>query len=269
MKAVKERLQQEYREECFKQMMPYAYEQVFEPLPEMIECSYTGRVMIFPDESSNILNFEGINEDYVIFADRDGVCEPDMVQRLLAFGGGADIIYADEDFTTDVTADLGDINVRIRTLRTPWRKPDYSPDTIVSFPYIETFFAIKTGFARLVPAIRRSPEIGDRIRCRDFLLRALERCSSVSHVPQILFHRDLNKLIPGVADVSDEDIYDALYDNYSRPGYVLCREAVEKRRGICVIPDAGKKEYVVSIIIPSKDQPRVLKECIRNIRINA
>ncbi len=270
MKGKKERLQQEYKEECFKQTMPYAYELVYGDVPEVTEKRFTGRVILFPDDRSNILNFEGINEDYVIFVSAEGVCEPDMVDRLLAFGGGADIIYPDEDFTTDVNADLSDINVRVRTLRTPWRKPEYSPDTIVSFPYIETVFAIKTAFARYVPAIRQSPEIGDNVRCRDFLLRALERARSVSHVPQILFHRDLEKLIPDAADVSDGEIFETLYRSYERPGYILCREAAEKRRGINVIPQPGKKkEYVVSIIIPSKDQPRVLKECIRNIRINA
>ncbi len=269
MKGLKESLYREYKKECFKQTMPYAYELVYSDVPEPEQTNLTGRVILFPDDNANILNFEGINEDYVVFVSREGVCEPDMVKRLLSFGKNADIIYCDEDITTDVTADLSDINVRIRTLRTPWRKPEYSPDTIVSFPYIETCFAIKTKFARYVPAIRRSPEIGDNVRCRDFLLRALERAQSVAHVPQILFHRDLGSLIPQAEDVSDNRIYEALYERYTRPGYILCREAAEKRRGINVIPDPGKNEYTVSIIIPSKDQPRVLKECIRNIRINA
>ena len=270
MKALKEKAYQEYREECFKQTRPYAYELAYVDTPEDAGESYSGRVIMFPDDTGNVLNFEGINEDYVVFVSRDGVYEPDMVKRLLSAGNGADIVYPDEDFTTDASADLSDINVRIRTLRTPWRKPDYSPDTIVSFPYIETCFAIKTKFARFVPAIRRSPEIGDNVRCRDFLLRALERAGSVVHVPQVLYHRDLEKLLPGRYDASDTEIFEALYELYQKPGYILCREAAEKRRGINVIPELRKKqEFIVSIIIPSKDQPKVLKECIRNIRINA
>ncbi len=262
-----------YRKECFKQTMPYAYEMAYiddiQQPEEDNSSQFSGRIILFPDSERNILNFEGINEDYVIFVDREGVYEPDLVKRLLSAGKGADIIYPDEDFTSDVSADLTDINTRIRTCRTPWRKPDYSPDTIVSFPYIETCFAIKSRFARFVPAIRRSPEIGDRVRCRDFLLRALERASSVVHVPQILFHRDLASLTADTARITDNEIFAALYDRYTHPGYILCREAAEKRRGINVIPDVGKKPCLVSIIIPSKDQPRVLKECIRNIRINA
>jgi len=274
MKVSREEALLAYKEECFKQTMPYAYELAY--IDDGIrqteadhDVSPSGRIILFPDDEHNVLNFEGINEDYVVFVNRDGACEPDFVKRLLANGRGADIVYPDEDFATDISADLSDINVRIRTLRTPWRKPDYSPDTIVSFPYIETCFAIKSRFARCVPAIKRSPEIGDNVRCRDFLLRAMEMASSVVHVPQILYHRDLSKLVDDPVNATDQEIYAALYDRYSRPGYILCREAAEKRRGINIIPDPGKKQYLVSIIIPSKDQPRVLKECIRNIRIHA
>ncbi len=276
MSALKDSLLLEYKEECFKQTMPYGYELAYiDEVPDgnaegVIAPAASGHIIYFPDDNNNILNFEGINEDYVIFVSGEGVCEPDMIQRLLSNGGGADIIYPDEDFITDIEADLTDVNERIRYLRTPWRKPDHSPDTIVAFPYIETCFAIKTKFARFVPAIQRSPEIGDNVRCRDFLLRALERTRSVVHVREILFHRDLKALLGRVEDVGDEEIYAALYERYNRPGYILCREAAEKRRGINIIPELKKGETcLVSIIIPSKDQPRILKECIRNIRINA
>ena len=272
---MKEDLLLAYKEECFKQTMPYGYEMAYRAdrfdslVPDNKGKSFSGRIVLFPDDKENILNFAGINEDYVVFVSRDGIYEPDLVQRLLSMGGGVDIVYPDEDFTTDVTAPLDDINARIKTLRTPWRKPEYSPDTIVSFPYIETCFAIKTAFARFVPAMKITPEIGDNVRCRDFLLRALEMAASVAHVPLILYHRDLTAMFHNAADVSDHEIFAALYDRYSRPGYVLCREAAEKRRGINSYPDSAKDTPLVSVIIPSKDQPDTLKQCIRNIRINA
>ncbi|MCR5302880.1 MAG: glycosyltransferase [Lachnospiraceae bacterium] len=264
-----------YKEECFKQTMPYGYEMTFmadrfyAPATGEDAPIYSGRIILFPDDRENVLNFEGINEDYVVFVSRNGVYEPDLVKRLLAMGGGADIIYPDEDFTEDMSADLSDINERVRALRTPWRKPEYSPDTIVSFPYIETCFAIRTAFARYVPAMKVSPEIGDSVRCRDFLLRSLEMASSVSHVPLILYHRDLRSLTGDRDPVSDYEIFAALYERYMRPGYLLCREAAEKRRGINTYPESRKDSPLVSIIIPSKDQPDTLKQCIRNIRINA
>ncbi len=274
MSALKDNLLLEYKEECFKQTMPYGYEMAYgsdderEPLKEAPSAP-SGHIILFPDDAVNVLNFEGINEDYVVFVSRDGICEPDLVQRLLSGGRGADIIYPDEDFIIDTQADLSDMNVRIRSLRTPWRKPEYSPDTIVSFPYIETCFAIKTAFARYVPAIKRSPEIGDNVRCRDFLLRALEQASSVVHVAQILYHRDLRLMFSDPVGVFDEEIFEALYRRYTGPGYILCREATEKRRAINTVPAPAKNMPLVSVIIPSKDQPQVLKTCIRNIRLNA
>ncbi|MCR5591831.1 MAG: glycosyltransferase [Lachnospiraceae bacterium] len=278
MSVSKDKCISAYKKELFKQTMPYGYEIVYgTKIPAASAPNASGAIVLFPDDGANVLNFDGITEEYVVFVHRDGVYEPDLIERLIGSADGADIIYCDEDFTEDVNADLSDINVRIRTLRTPWRKPEYSPDTIVSFPYIETCFAIKTSFARSVLAIKQSPEIGDSVRCYDFLLRAMERARSIVHTPQILYHRDLRKLIEKEGEVSDNEIFAALYEKYQRPGYVLCREAAENRRGINVIPEAtvkgrGKdkeKECVVSIIIPSKDQPRVLKECIRNIRLNA
>ncbi len=271
---MKEDLLLAYKEERFKQTEPYGYELAykadrFDTVAEGSENIPSGRIILFPDDRENVLNFEGINEDYVIFVSREGVYEPDLIRRLLAPSKGADIIYPDEDFTVDVSADLTDINDRVRVLRTPWRKPEYSPDTIVSFPYIETCFAIKTAFARYVPAMKVSPEIGDNVRCRDFLLRALEMASSVAHVPLILYHRDLTALVQNSDGATDTEIFAALYERYMRPGYILCREAAEKRRGINTFPEPLKDTPLVSIIIPSKDQPDTLKQCIRNIRIHA
>lgn len=283
MRRWKEEALLEYERECFKQKRPYQYEIAYMESEGGIPdgnppVSALGTVIYFPDDSRNILNFAGISTEYIIFVSRDGIAEDNIVQKMLAGGMGADIIYCDEDFTCNVSVDLNDRDDRVRNLRTPWRKPDYSPDTLLSFPYIETCFAVKTAFARSVPAIKKSPEISDNIRMWDFLLRATERTNSIVHVAQILFHRDLKQLLKenNVSSnrVSDEDIYEYICLKYDRPGYQLCREAAENRRGLRELPEIvydkkRKPQPLVSIIIPSKNQPRLLKECIANIRINA
>lgn len=262
-----------YKEEIFKQTMPYPYEMTY-----LVgdRCEATGdaasaKVIYFPNEEGNVLNFEGINEEYIIFVSREGITEKNFEKILISLGRGADIIYCDEDFTIDVNADISDINVRVSTLRTPYRKPDYSPDTIVSFPYIETCFAIRTTFARTVPALKKTAEISDNIRCCDFLLRALERTTSIAHVPYILYHRDLRSLCPEMdaEKVTDEDIFDALYAKYQKNDYRLLSEAAISRRGYNEYPEFNDEAPLVSIIIPSKDHVEILKECIRNIRKNA
>lgn len=278
MNKWKQEALQEYQKECFKQTRPYQYEIAYmdsqaggDGNSNPPTC-VSGTVIQFPDSQRNVLNFEGINSEYIVFVKKDGVPEKDAVELLLNQGYGADIIYSDEDFIINENADLLDINSKIRNLRTPWRKPDYSPDTLLSFPYVETFFAIKTVFARSVPVLKESAEISDNVRIWDFLLRAFERTGRVAHVEQVLYHRFLSHLFPGrseLGDVRDEEIYSALYEKYSQPEYRICREAAEVRRGTNQIPMAEPGNVLVSIIIPSKDNPELLKECIRNIRINA
>lgn len=266
-----------YKEEIFKQTMPYPYEMTYlEGIDKGVpqgspSADVRARIIYFPDEEGNILNFEGINEEYIIFVSKEGIPEKGFEKVLTSLGQGADVIYCDEDFTLDTDADLSDINVRIEKLRTPYRKPDYSPDTIVSFPYVETCFAIRTVFARNVPALKKTPEIGDNIRSCDFLLRALERTTSIVHVPKILYHRDLRCLMGDVnlSEVTDEDIFDALYERYQKPDFRLLSDAAVSRRGLNELPPIPEDNPLVSIIIPSKDHPDVLKECIRNIRNNA
>lgn len=288
MRRWQEEALQAYKEECFKQTRPYQYEMAYEDNFELQGGKSKGNpptlayatTISFPDDVNNILNFEGINTEYIVFVSTDGVLEKNAIETLIKDGNGADIIYCDEDFTNDTKADIDDINVRIRTLRTPWRKPGYSHDTLLSFPYIETMFAIRTAFARSVPAIKKSPELGDSVRVWDFLLRATERTNKIVRVPKVLFHRDVRTLFDKLIEpvhVSDEDIYAALYERYNKPGYQLCREATNKRRGLTyfeneIVEDAkasADKKPLVSIIIPSKDHPDMLKDCIRNIRINA
>lgn len=266
-----------YKEEIFKQTMPYPYEMTYLDglrygMPvDGKSVAASAKVIYFPNAEGNVLNFEGINEEYIIFVSREGIPEKNFEKTLISLGQGADIIYCDEDFTNDVNADISDINVRVKMLRTPYRKPDYSPDTIVSFPYIETCFAIRTTFARSVPSLKKTAEISDNIRCCDFLLRALERTTSIAHVPYILYHRDLSSLIKtkSCEEVSDEEIYDALYEKYQGPDYRLLSEAAVSRRGYNEYPEFDEETPLVSIIIPSKDHVEVVKECIRNIRKNA
>ena len=276
MSVSKEEAYLNYKQEIFKQTMPYSYEMTYledaqSGLPEgSPSLDVHGKIVYFPDAAVNILNFEGIMQEYIIFVSREGVAENCLERVLLGLGAGADVIYCDEDFTTDSSVDLNDINDKIRKLRTPYRKPEYSPDTIVHFPYVETCFAIRTSFARSVPALAKSAEITDTIRVCDFLLRALERTRNVVHVPYILYHRDLKYLLgtQGAQRATDEDIFGALFSRYEGKGYRLLSEAAIKRRGLNAIPDSCEDRPLLSIIIPSKDNPEVLKECLRSIRLN-
>ena len=66
MSGTKEGCLLEYKEECFKQTMPYGYEMAYLPDSGLVESTHTGHIIRFPDDDANILNFEGINEEYVV-----------------------------------------------------------------------------------------------------------------------------------------------------------------------------------------------------------
>lgn len=284
MRRWKEESQKLYKEEYLKQTKPYQYELLCGHMGKNTATSaskpVSGTVISFPNEQTNILNFEGIGTEYLVFVHKDGLMDEGALERLLGNANGADIVYSDEDFTIDVNADISTPEGRMNNLRTPWRKPDYSHDTLLSFPYIETFFAIRTVFARSVPAIQKSQEVDDNVRLWDFLLRATERTNRIVHVPEILYHRAAINLFDKLVEpssVSDEDIYKALYDKYNQLEYNQCRAAAQKRRGMAPLMlgnnEAEKEDErenpLVSIIIPSKDHPDMLKDCIRSIRVNA
>lgn len=274
MTSWKEKARAVYKNECFKQTMPYQYEIAHSDKARGVQqgdplVSALGNVVYFPNLQGDVLDFTCAQSEYIVFVRLDGLPETDMVTRLIEAGGGADIIYPDEDFLDLFANEAADIDAENIDMyfRTPWRKPDYSPDTLMSFPYIETCFAVKTAFARGVPVPRKTLEISDEVRIYDFLLRCMQATDRIAHVPEVLFHRFLPADLTPVEDgkITDEAIYESLYKTYNRPGYCLARDAAKSRLGYDDIPECEDGCPLVSVIIPSKDHSQMLKECIDKV----
>jgi len=264
-----------YKTECFKQTMPYQYEIAVSEQARGVQTggplvSALGNIIYFPDNASNILDFGKYMSEYVIFVHKDGLCETNLVDRLLLNANGADIIYPDEDFL-DYFADEESQNAEImssNSFRTPWYKPDYSPDTLMSFPYIETCFAVRTDFARSVPVPTEAPGMSDEVRVYDFLLRCTQKTDRIAHVPEILYHRFLMDELKEPnrnRDITDAEIYEALYKRYNKAGYCLSRDAAKSRLGYDTLPETEDGNPMVSIIIPSKDHYEMLRDCIDKV----
>lgn len=171
------------------------------------------------------------NADILVFHSQDGT--PDMRELALvadyfARHQGTVVLYADED------------EVNEKGERTnPWLKPDWSPDTLISYFYFGGFFAVRREEASHVEWL------GERDFHRnlyDFVLKAVEITGHADHVDSVLFHR---KKIE-VWGQQEE------YDDIKRAAYI--------RRGWPLTP-SGK----VSIVIPSKDNPGVLSNCIHSV----
>ena len=184
------------------------------------------------DECRADFSFENHkNADIVVFHAPDGT--PDMRELALVsdfFEWFPDtvIAYGDED-------EIDEKGVRSN----PWLKPDWSPDTLISCFYFGGFFAVKR------EAAGRLEWLGDEDFHRnlyDLALKAVELSGGVGHIDSVLFHRNRIE-VWGMEDT---------YDDLKRSAYV--------RRGWKTVPE-GK----VSIIIPSKDNPRVLSTCIHSV----
>lgn len=171
------------------------------------------------------------NADILVFHAEDGT--PDMRELSLAADYFARhpetvILYADEDET-----DAGGVR------KNPWLKPDWSPDTLISYFYFGGFFAVRREEASHVEWLGEKDPYRNLY---DFVLKASEITGYVDHIDSVLFHR--RKIEPWG--------WEEKYDDLKRAAYV--------RRGWPMVP-SGK----VSIVIPSKDNPRVLSNCIHSV----
>lgn len=136
----------------------------------------------------------------------------------------------------------------------PWLKPDWSPDTLMSYFYFGNLFAVR---AKAAEAVEWLQEADYRKNLYDFCLKLTDKASpgpeeneaaqagkrAVGHIDSVLLHNGM----PIEPFGMEEE-----YDGIKRQAYI--------RRGW---PE--KPSGMVSIIIPSKDNPRVLSTCIHSI----
>lgn len=164
-----------------------------------------------------------------------------------------------EEYYSDCQFVYGDEDVVKNGVRTePFFKPDYSPDTLRSFYYSGCFF-VKKELLKKLSYSRRTP-----VRFDGYLI-ALEctfhiKAEQVCHIPRIVSHRlvkeekgcDLEELA-----LKKKELF-ARYGQSIRSEQVTCTQAVR----VLYVP---QKKPLVSIVIPSKDNPQMLQVCLDSI----
>lgn len=199
------------------------------------------------NECNDSFSFSHYKEaDILVFHDENGT--PDMrdllfVADYFVVHPEAVILYADED-------EIDEKGVR----KNPWLKPDWSPDTLISYFYFGGFFAVRR------EECSHLSWLGEKDVYRnlyDFVLKAVEITGSAGHIDSVLFHRKgsgknrmdfAGEVSCAIKPWGQEERFDDL----KRSAYV--------RRGWPIKPE-GK----VSVIIPSKDNPGVLSDCIHSV----
>jgi glycosyltransferase involved in cell wall biosynthesis len=203
---------------------------------------------------------EAISEaegEFLVLLDHDDELTHDCLYELCLCinQGNPDFIYSDED----------KINPE-GEFQEPHFKPKWSPDTLMSTMYTCHVCCIRKSLVEKVGGFR-----SEYNGCQDWdlVLRVTELTDKISHIPKVLYHW---RIIPG-----------SIATDIAAKSYVLeaskrVRQDALKRRGIrgIVEPLPQAEGYfriayelinnpLISIIIPSRDNPQILRNCIQSI----
>ena len=199
----------------------------------------------------------GASGDYIAFVDHDDLLEPDaLLQVARAIDAtGADVVYTDEDKIDEAGKETYD----------PHYKPAWSPDLLLSQNYISHLTVIRREL------IDRAGGLNcefDGSQDHDLLLRCAEQANEIVHVPLALYHW---RAVEG--STARE------FGKKSYP-WEAGRRAVEQtleRRAIAGTVQLGERPGTyrlsreisgnpkVTILIPFRDQPKLLSQCIHSI----
>lgn len=174
------------------------------------------------------------------------VWAPDTVARLGAALGPRTVVYADEDALTAEGSHAA-----------PRFKPEYSPEFLVSSRYVGRPLAIGADLRNTWLDVTATASDSLEHECA---LRACRAADSVSHVSEVLCHRSGDPPPDETSVDSDylSRLVDELGDTASvRAGAWPGTFAVE-RTPIPATP--------VSVIIPFRDQPQLLRTCVDSLR---
>lgn len=200
-------------------------------------------INIFSDKKidgiKNINRLDEVNGEYVAYINSLSLVDESAfyyIVKKINEDNKIDIIYTDSDY----------INKKNKRCN-PCFKPDYSPDTLLSYNYITNLCVIRKTILNKLKNIKLKDNY-------DLILKATEITNNISHINKILYHSKL---------IENNDIE-------------IINDAI-KRRGLManVVYDELSKTYninyksginpLVSIIIPTKDHYDDLKQCVSSI----
>lgn len=199
--------------------------------------------------------------EFIAFMDCDDVIAPNALYefaRKLNDNKELDFIYSDEDKLSEDG----------KRRHSPFFKPDWSPDTFMSLMYTNHLAIYRTELVKKVGGLRSE---FNGTQDYDFTLRFMEQSDNkrVGHIPKVLYYwRERGESI-----ASNPEAKPYVFEAIKK-----AKEEALERRGL-----KGTIEYVgdmyqyrvvyenidndkVSIIIPSKDNTKLLFQCLKSIK---
>lgn len=183
--------------------------------------------------------------------------------QILSSGSGdiPVLVYGDEDVLTE------------KGREKPWFKPDWSPDTFLSYFYMGSLVALSAG--AVCECLERNPHLAEQLASKELLKRknavyelcyhVIDRKDCVRHIDEVLYHTAEE----GYEAVKEMQLpgdftfgYDRQDGSHQPAGGEDSRRPEERRKkGM----QEENRDHLVSVIIPSKDNPEVLFHCIHSL----
>ena len=205
--------------------------------------------------------------DIILFADGEGIVEEAAAGAVTAFfreHPWVRIAYGDEDCVD-----------HMGRRHSPWFKPEWSPDTLEDFNYFGHFFAVHKSVLDEMYPVRWQPYLSDchSEECHKLLLtltglvtarawiRASEKKKAIMPIGKVLIH------MPGEEEEGPDEKEAKGTAGQSAGGMTAEKDGqITEGESAVDMWQSQSGVPVVSVIIPSKDNPNVLKVCLASLR---
>ncbi len=196
---------------------------------------------------------------FVAFLDHDDILPEwsiNEVATAIINNPKGDVFYSDEDRLTE--------NGKRRM--SPLFKPDWSLDFFLSANYVTHLFIIRHKLLKTLGGLRAEY---DGSQDYDLMLRALDHNPQVVHIPKILYHMRMAENSTAKSISVKEYVHStgnhALADYFARQGILADVLQIPHRPTNHRIHYRLVGKPLVSIIIPFKDKPELLKTVVSSI----
>jgi GT2 family glycosyltransferase/glycosyltransferase involved in cell wall biosynthesis len=196
-----------------------------------------------------------VTGEYVVLMDHDDRLEEQALLRMAeAFvEDGADIAYSDEVLVAPDGETATEFVYR----------PAFSPELLRSHPYIVHLVGFRTELIRRLGGFDESLAISQDY---DLMLRCSEQAHRVVHVPEILYrwrthpasagHKMMDRVMTTSTAIVQRHLERTARDAVAGPGFGF--NFFESRRAL-------RPELRVAIIIPTRNQVKLLRSCVESL----
>lgn len=199
--------------------------------------------------------------EYIAFLDHDDLLSEDAIfecVRVINENNKVDFIYTDED-------KIDESYERFE----PYFKPDYSQETLECNNYITHFVVVKK---ELIEKVGMLNSEFNGAQDFDFVLKATEKAEKIEHISKILYHWRVHRTSTAYVADSKPYAFEAgrrvIEEHLKRVGKKGIVEDGQDVPGIYKIRFDVIGNPKVSILIPNKDNIKLLKNCIKSILNN-